>query len=288
MNSFIFPNSKISINLFFILYLVLYIVYFFVGFYSPGFDDEYFNIGYIEKLGFGIFEFTQTTDVHPPGSYIIDLLLFKFFGAWDLVRGFIAILTVSALVYAVESVRKLKDDRAGMLLLILLALNPGLLLWCTSIRWYAFFLPVLIWLLFVPKVQDFRYWLKFFSGMLVLGYIGYMFIIIAPSIFLIYWRSSYELIKIKIKNILLFGSVFCILYSYQMVIFINVHLKNKDGQIFSTLKAISGFWIALISNQGVFPLSIGGVFSGLGTIVAFLIAVASNTIPYNFKNQYFK
>ena len=58
-----------------IIYALTLILYTTVGFYSPGYDDEFYNIALIEKLGSKTIHFTQNNDVHPPLSYVINNVL---------------------------------------------------------------------------------------------------------------------------------------------------------------------------------------------------------------------
>jgi hypothetical protein len=120
---------------------------------SPGYDDEFTNIELIERLGGGVLGYVQGNDVHPPGSYLLDWLLFAALRDWQLVRLAVALFTAGAIVYAVEWLRHRHGMRAATLALVLLALNPALLMWCTGLRWYAWFVPMLLWLLCPPPVS---------------------------------------------------------------------------------------------------------------------------------------
>lgn len=150
-----------------------------VAYQSPGYDDEFFNINPIENIGFGVVAMTQSTDVHPPGSYLLDWLLYAVFGKWELVRLAISLLTASSLIWAAASYRSRKGDLPGFLLILIMGLNPGILLWRTGLRWYAFFVPVLIWLSILLEQPGWKYWIKCFFGLLVLGYLGYAVFIVA-------------------------------------------------------------------------------------------------------------
>jgi hypothetical protein len=268
------------------LSVFLFILYGSVGYFSEGFDDEFFTIRLIEKLGLGIVPFLQTTDIHPPGSYFFDAFLFSVFGKWELVRLIISFITAASLIYAILSIKKRNGKFAGFIAFILLGLNPAILLWCTSIRWYAFFIPVLIWLSIIPKKNDWKYWAKCFGGLLLIGYFGYAAILVFIPVLWMYWKESTEEISKKVNRIFIFGGLSFLLYSYQLFIFFTVHFKNKDSQISSLLKSAYGIFSSQISNQGVFPISIPGIITSLSTIgiicVIFYSAFKSNT-----QNKYF-
>ena len=182
------------------MYLLVITLYIFVGYTSYGYDDEFFNVVLIEKLGWGAIQVIQSSDVHPPGSYIIDVLLYKIFGKWEIVRAIIGLNTALSLVYAINVVKNKYGIRSAVISYILLGLNPAILLWCTGLRWYAFFVPILIWLSFPLVKKGSRLWIQCFGGLLLLSYFGYAAFVIAPSIFLIYWNHSNECINVNIKN----------------------------------------------------------------------------------------
>ena len=269
-----------------LLSLFLCLLYGYVGYFSFGFDDEFANMRWIEKLGIGIVHFTQSFDVHPPGSYFIDWMLFAFLGKWELVRLFISLITAFSLIYAILSINKRYGETAGLISFFLLGLNPAILFWCTSLRWYAFFVPVLIWLSIVPRKNGWLYWAKCFGGLIILGYLGYAVFIVAIPTLLIYWSESEEKFRDKIKNIFRFGFLFLVLYSYQLFVFFSVHLKFKDGQVSSLLNNLVGFFTAQISNQGLFPLSFPGILASVATIGIVLIILYSD-INRNVRNNYF-
>ena len=268
------------------MYLLVITLYIFVGYTSYGYDDEFFNVVLIEKLGWGAIQVIQSSDVHPPGSYIIDVLLYKIFGKWEIVRAIIGLNTALSLVYAINVVKNKYGIRSAVISYILLGLNPAILLWCTGLRWYAFFVPILIWLSFPLVKKGSRLWIQCFGGLLLLSYFGYAAFVIAPSIFLIYWNHSNECINVKIKNAVICGVTCLALYSHQIYTFYNIHYKNIDGQTTPLINNLIGFLVAQVSNQGVFPLSIPGLVTAIGT-VGILALLIFTMIQCKQKNNYF-
>jgi hypothetical protein len=248
------------------LYVGILILYGFVGYSSFGYDDEFFNIRLIEKHGLNSISIVQSIDVHPPGSYLANWALFSLFGNWSLVRLAVGLFSASLLVYAIESIRKTYGDPSGWKAYFFLGLNPAILLWCTGIRWYAFFVPVLIWVSITPRTFDAKYWAKCFSGLTVLGYFGYAVFIVAMPVLILYWMNSPNPTKSKLKNILIYGSIASLLYLPQVIIFITIHAKNSSSQTFPLWNSFQGFAVAQLSNLGVFPLSLGGIISAIGVL----------------------
>jgi uncharacterized membrane protein len=271
-----FKSSKFgSLHvLFFVLaYLCLLALYATVGYYSTGFDDEFTNLKLVEKLGSKVMAYTQTADVHPPGSYFLNWVLYALFQDWSLVRLVDSIFSASCFVYGIEYARQKYGTRAGVLAFVFLGLNPALLMWCTSVRWYAYFVPVLVWLSVTPKASSRWYWPKLFFGLVVLAYIGYAAFFIAPAVLTLYWCNSTDERRDKLKSVAIFGTVAALAYGYQFFVFITVHLGSKESQVGSVVRSVIGYAIAEVSNQGVFPLSIGGVATAIGSTGIFIIGL---------------
>ncbi len=270
---------------FFWIYLILLILYIFVGYSSYGYDDEIFNINLIEKLGWKTINFVQSSDVHPPGSYIVDLALYNIFREWSIVRAVISSYTAISLIYAINFVKYKFGARSAVIFFFLLGLNPAILMWCTGLRWYAFFGPTLIWLSLPRSKNGWFLWMQCFGGLLLLGYFGYAVFLIGPSIFLLYWKFSVDELKNKIKQVSAFSFCFLVLYSNQLFIFFTVHFKNRNSQTSSIANNIIGFLIAQFSNQGIFPFSFPGLVSSIGTAGIFFLLLFSKS-QYRHKNYF--
>jgi hypothetical protein len=253
-------------------FALIMVIYAAVGYFSPGFDDEYFNLMVVEHFGSEIASYTQTTDVHPPLSYLLNNWLFKSFGKWEYVRMVSGILTATSIIAAISSLGRNRNINFSLLLIYLLAFNPAILMWGTSLRWYGYFLPLLIWLIIVPENVKWL-WPKFFLFMLLMGYLAYISFFILPSMFLYYWIKDKRDALIKIKAILMPGILSLLIYIPQLIIFFNVHYPRSGGQIFSLPSGLIGVLSTYFSNQGVFPLSVPGIASALGSGIVFLYLI---------------
>jgi hypothetical protein len=245
---------------------------------SYGFDDEFFNIILVERYGMSAFSFTQTMSVHPPLSYLINAFLYEVFDSWVAVRVVSAVALCAAFFYVGECVFKKYGHRAATLTFLLLASNPALLLWGTSIRWYAYFLPVLLWLCITPNRQGVLYWAKLSFGIIILGYTGYIAFLIAPAMILLYWLESGQRFESKLKY-LIASLIFALtIYAPQLLIFLTVHLPNGGTQISSIFNSIAGVFITQFSNQGVFTISIPGLVGAIGFMLVMTVALISQPI----------
>ena len=259
-------QERILIWLHFAMIIVIYSC---VGYFSPGFDDEYFNLMVVEHFGSGIASYTQTTDVHPPLSYLLNAWLMKAFGKWEYVRMFSGILTSSAIIFSISSLGRNRNISFSIGMIYLLAFNPAMLMWGTSLRWYGYFIPLLIWLLIIPENEKWH-WPKFFLFMLVMGYLSYISFFIFPSLFLYYWIADMRNARAKLKIMLIPGLIGLLIYFPQLIIFFKVHYPRSGGQVFSLSAGIIGILSTFFSNQGVFPLSFPGIVSALGSGIILL------------------
>ncbi|WP_233809291.1 hypothetical protein [Paraburkholderia sp. HP33-1] len=266
-------------------YVLVFVLYGAVGYMSMGYDDEFFNIRLIEQHGLGAVSLMQKQDVHPPGQYFINWVLHLLTGDWSLVRLATALLSALSLVYATESIRQRHGNRAGGMLFVLLCLNPAILMWCTGVRWYAYFVPVLVWLSITPLRDDWRYWAKCFGGLVLLGYIGYAVFVVALPVLLLYWSGTRQGLRTRLTSIFWGALIAALLYAYQFYIFVTVHLQAKDGQMSSMAKNLMGFLIAQGSNQGVFPMSIPAALSALGVTGMVWLAFSADS-RRNLDNRY--
>ena len=266
------------VNLRYLLYTLASIVYVSTAFQTYGFDDEFFNINLVEQYGLSAYLVTQKIDVHPPLSYLINALLYEVFGSWTAVRIISALAICTAFIYVSESILKKDGHRVALLTFLLLASNPAFLMWGSSIRWYAYFIPVLLWLAITPKKQDVTYWAKLALGLFVLGYIGYVAFLIGPALILIYWLESTLNFKKKLKY--LFISLVFVLIAYlpQLLIFINIYSSSRGGQMGSVFNTFAGVFVAQFSNQGVFPISIAGFAGAAGMFIVMFIALTSQPL----------
>ena len=272
MTNFIKQNEKIIFRL---LYILLTFLYLYVAYTSFGFDDEFFNMDIIERYNFiPMLNKVEHWDVHPPGQYMINYLLYSVFHNWRIVRLFGAILMITSIIYSIENVKKSKGVIEAYKLYFFLGANPALLLWCTGIRWYSYFIPILIWLCIIPNTNNHRYyWSKCFFGLLILAYINYAAFIVAVPVLYLYWSNFRKSGNWNKKNILILVAICSLAYLPQLYFFIKVHSLNRAGQIFSLKTSIIGFVATQLSNQGVFPISNIGVLAILSSL--FFIIVSS-------------
>ena len=170
------------------LYIVSAIIFLSIAYNSFGYDDEYWNMRMIEDNSLtGLISKIQNFDVHPPLSYIVNFSFYKLFNNWTAVRLISSLLFILSLGY---SLFRTKNNEAKLILLLLVGFNPSIMLWVTSIRWYAYAVPLLMILSHPLENNNKYYWYYLFLGFLLLSFISYVGIILIIPYFIWYFISN--------------------------------------------------------------------------------------------------
>ena len=264
-NNFFF--KRFFENVFFVLISGIYL---YVAYTSFGFDDEFSNIKIIENNDLlNTIKIINSNDVHPPLSYVLNWLLYNSLKNWSYVRSLITVGLLASLLNFYRYLKFEKNNIQPFLVFLLISLDPSILMWGTSIRWYSFYLIVLFWLLIKPKRSTSWFLIKFPLGILILAYLNYITFLIFIPLSIYYFSDSVEIILRKKKTIIGLIFISSIFYLNQLIIFFNVHIENASGQI-STLKSnLIGLFVSGLSNQGLFPISVFGLISIFSTLILF-------------------
>lgn len=269
----VIPRTTAAMQWF--LFAMVAALYCYVGYASFGFDDEFYNIRIVRDNSLGaMVNIVQSTDIHPPLSYIINYILFSLLQSWNAVRLVSALFFVLSLGYVLY---RTKDGARRWLLLLLLGMNPTILLWATSIRWYAYATPILLLLSVPPAYTSRYYWYRFFAGFLVIFYLGYIGFILFITYFIFYWLNDQTPFRRKVQRIIVPALLSGMLYAYQFFVFLTVHSKTKEEasnqQVFDLKANLASVLSTDFSNQGVFPLSVWGLISivGMGIILVYAL-----------------
>jgi hypothetical protein len=276
---------------FYCLFGLLVYLYLSTAFNSFGYDDEYYNIRFVREMNFiDMLKVLQSEDLHPPLSYIINYCLFKFTHSWTIVR------VCSALFFLVALwawISRMSSDKTKILGALLLGFNPTILLWVVGLRWYAYMIPLILILSILPNPNKWYYWPKFFVILLAIWFLGYVGFFLAIPYFLYYWLHDTNSWRSKIKRIIPLGVVFALLYSYQAFIFLTVHsktdlLQTSNQQVFDLKSSLVFYFSSVMSNQGVFPISLGGGLTILGSGILYIsIMLDFKTIKKNYEWLFF-
>lgn len=254
------------------LYIVSAIIFLSIAYNSFGYDDEYWNIRMIEENSLKVLvSEIQNFDVHPPLSYIVNFSFYKLFNNWTVVRLISSLLFILALGYTLF---KTKSNEAKIMLLLLLGFNPTIMLWVTSIRWYAYAVPLLMILSFPLENNSKYYWYYFFLGFLLLSFISYVGIILIIPYFIWYFLRNENSFISKVKKIIFPAAIYLMAYAYQLYIFYTIHRLNNiktNEQTFDTITSIKSYASSVLGNQAIFPTAIIGLISITGYLIIFIL-----------------
>jgi hypothetical protein len=236
------------------------------------FDDETINVSLLRQKTLGqLYHFAQSQDVHPPLHYLVNKLVFEITGSLDAILYVNALLLAAALFFFVRSsAEKTESLVARVALAVGMGLNPSLLLWGVSLRWYSYWIPLslaLFWVLFLvprtksslPKAAVLAV-VSFYFGYLTLVYVGVLILV----------ESFTRGIRISRRLALAAGlSILAILP--QCYYLVTVHLPQGKGQSsHNPLKLFGSAGIGAFVGPLVFPVSPIAIGFAIAIVVASL------------------
>lgn len=250
------------------------------GLLSYGYEDEVYTFFMIEKLNSlgSIISYANSADLHPAGMYIIDYLLLKLFGSWNLVKAAIGgISAISVWLYWCFMGRNIRGKTALFFSFILICLNPSVLMWGTSVRWYAYIMPlvcIISLLIHFANREDFKplcLWGMYFLACLLMFHICYLsaIIIVISFLFMLYGRRKF--LCSEWKCIAGLSILSLCLVSYQAYIFLTVHSPNSKP----ILDYIGHFSFAgamnYLQGSAVLPVSAWGIMLIVANVILLLV-----------------
>lgn len=253
------------------------------GWFSPGYDDEIFNITLIEheRSYAALLHFANNNDVHPSGQYLINHALHSLLGDWSAVRaatGAFAALTLGGLWLAASATAAPLN---ALFAYLVIALNPTLLLWCSGLRWYAYFVPVfnLLTLLILRNPGNpLRFWGAFFAAAVLLFWIGYAAMILVPAMFVVALYRRREGLRGEWKILAVTAALALAAAAPQLQIFWQVHWPHSASQLSGFPRALGGLVLHLLSGQAAFPASFAGSALILGNLLLAAFALRNRLI----------
>lgn len=284
--------------------LILPIMLFaYTAYNSYGYDDEMFNINHVESYS-SAYELISEhlsgkfLDIHPLGSYLINYMLIKFSGSWNIVRVIGAVIAALSIWlcwrYLVSA--GMNDILTVIFAYVFMCLNPNLLLWCTGIRWYTYFFPLvcIMGMLFSPpeciSSRKFLFWGIYFITASLMFYIesNAAIIILASFVLLLLQRRKFLYDEYKI--ILCFGILSLLFVSRQIYLCLTVLYPAAagSGEVYSFMASFIGGGHHFFSNHAVMPLSVPGLIliaANLILFIAFIVNIKS--VSSGYANKFF-
>ncbi len=241
--------NKNSVVLGFLLYISIAFTMIFYNYHY--YQDDIYALFIINSSFNEALNWIQNNDVHPPLSYLLNKIIYEVFSSFKAILVFSALLNALALAYFYKFTQQtITDKYAKILLFLFVFLNGGILMWTTSVRWYAYWVPLAI-ILYTYILQNQKLNTKnlvviavLLSVMTYIGYLTFLFMITVLIFILLFRRDS-----LSFKNISLSATIYLLLSSYQIYIFLTVHILNKDSQV-STYLASFLYPIYAMVNGG--------------------------------------
>lgn len=274
----------------------------FTAYNSYGYDDEMFNINHVESYSSAhelISEHMsgKFLDIHPLGSYLINYMLIKFSGSWNIVRAIGAVISALSIWlcwrYLVSA--GMNDILTVIFAYVFMCLNPNLILWCTGIRWYTYFFPLvcITGMLFSPpeciSSRKFLFWGIYFITASLMFYIesNAAIIILASFVLLLFQRRKF--LHDEYKIILCFGILSLLFVSRQIYLFLTVlYPAASSGEIYSFMASFIGGGHHFLSSHAVMPLSVPGLILIAANLILFIAFIMNiKSISSCYANKFF-
>ena len=284
--------------------LILTIILFTYTAYSTyGYDDEMFNINHVERYS-SAYELVSEhlsgkfLDIHPLGSYLINYTLFHALGSWELVRVFGAVISALSvwLFWRYIVIAGVNDILTVIFSYVFMCLNPNLILWCTGVRWYTYFFPMIciMGMLFSPPkfiaTRKILFWGIYFMNASLMFYIesNAAIMIIVSFILLLFQRR--KSLRNEFRVILCFGVLSLIFVSRQIYLCITVlyPAASGSGEVYSLISSFIGGGHHFLSSHAVMPLSVPGlILITANAILFFAFIMNIKAVSSDYTNGFF-
>jgi len=227
------------------------------------YDDEIFTIQQVTANGvLSLIHIMNSTDVHPPGAYVINRFLFDVLGGrWDLLKMADGLINGLGLASFYWIAWPKLAPRVRLYLLCLLATATTLVLWGTSVRWYAYYNPLfmvtLAVLLFSDMSRNARAMALCGAGVL-LFHINYVAFCSVPVLLAAHLTREWSTLRRSKHDLAFLLVALCVAFALcvpQLIIFLTVHLKSDIPEQGSAASSLLQTATILGLGSAVFPLA---------------------------------
>lgn len=236
-----------------------------VGAFSPGYDDEFYNIMAISGADglVGLVRRINLGDVHPPLSYVANALTHRLLGSWGAVR---ALNGFGVAVCLLLFLRAAVGARRDLLLpcLLVAGLHPTLVMWTASLRWTSYFTAFLL-LALTLILRNPRRAAPFWGGLAVLlvamFHTNYEALLLAPGLVALALHARWQRLRGEWPVALAALGLGALLCVPQVVAGLSWQLGRRSGQTGTLLAGLSGAAQGYLINSGLFALSPAGLLN---------------------------
>jgi len=227
------------------------------------YEDELTSFELITKPLPRLLHDANSRDVHPPGMYVLSKVAYSATRSerWmTLVPLGALYVGLTAFAYKTRSIIA-RSFEAYVLFLLLILLNPQVVLWGNSIRWYPYWtgigLCVVALLLGPSGTTGKRVVVPFVCAFALAGmfYLNYLTIPFAMAIFGVLFI---QFPRLRL-GILAAGGLLVLMIVPQLFPFFRAHMHNAHGQTGASFVAGARFFHGLIISEAMMPWHWAGV-----------------------------
>ena len=224
------------------------------------YDDEYSSLGYVNSSPHRIVVMANSTDVHPPGMYLLAHFAYLAIPSprWMTLPELLVLYTGIAL-FAVALTPLFPNIVSLVCFLLLATLSPQLLMWGNTIRWYGWWTGLALATLVValqpgrtPERLRLALGRSLGLGVLLalLFYLNYITLLfgIALAIAMIYRYGGSPW-----KQYLATSALFLVLIFPQIHYFLTVHIPGGEGQRSGMLVSLARLVEATLCSEAYLP-----------------------------------
>ena len=226
------------------------------------YDDETSSSWIVTGSIRSILHFAATSDVHPPGMYLLAHLAWRILPSYRWMGLFPCIALYLGLAVFFFAVTPLfHGTRAQLLLLLPATLHPELLLWSNTFRWYSWWTGLALIVLTIAlqpqtarPVLSARRAAVLGTLLAALFYINYITLLFAAALIvamLVRYRAQSRG-GLALSTLIVSG-VFLLLSAHQLHIMIAVHLPGAENQRTHLLASAVRLAIAFSASEAYVP-----------------------------------
>jgi hypothetical protein len=257
------------------------------------YDDEIFNIRWAALPFPGLTDFIKyinSTDIHPPASYVLNKLAYDALGNWKTVKFVNGAITAAAIAWFGFQIMQRTTGAVRIVLAFALATAAASEMWGTGLRWNAYFNPVFL-ILYTIALSE-RPTVTVRAALLTIGTVflfhtSYLTVVAAPVLWGTFFaRSRDDLRPAIIAPMVLAGVVTCL---PQLYVLLTVHLPWHHGNlmgsapyVYSLLYSIPQSATTLTVGDATFPIDYVPCLFLLLVAAAFLFSAKRNFRDLNF------
>lgn len=262
---------------------LLVALYALVGSQSWGFDDEILMLKAVARspdIG-ALSRYMVEQDVHPLGSYLIVWVFTQVGMDPSAIRAVAGTLSAVSLIVLWTHVAP-RSLLAASFSFLVICLNPTLLLWGATLRWYSWSIPVLaamLVLLIRNPASPWRFWGPLAAGGAILAHLGYANLLVLPGILLAGLFRRRGRLFADLPALAAATLAFMSLVLPQILLILPQQVDKAmtvHGQ--GLARRLAGLGLHAFGGQASMPFGLSAIAFGLGNLGLLAMAIHSRAL----------